>query len=254
MDISELASRLGSGRIFHAYIVTGGNDAARERAGQLIARAAVCRAGRGAPCGVCRDCVKAQRGVHPDIEVVRREKTEYTVDTMRALRARAMMVPNEAERAVYIVTDADAMNIQAQNAMLKIFEEPPEHGVFVLLAANPLRLLPTVRSRCETVNLPPEDGETSECRESAEEIMRAYRAGDGLRLVEALGPVEKLGREKLPELLGELRALAVRDRGLGAGELARIADTLDEAERIAAVNVSAGHISGLLLARLCVRE
>lgn len=251
MDISELQRRLSDRGIFHAYIVTGSDGDGRRRAGELIARAAVCSGGGRVPCGTCRDCVKAQRGVHPDIEIVRREKKdrEYTVDTMRAVRSRAGIVPNEAERSVFIITEADLMNVQAQNAMLKVLEEPPEHAVFVLLAENPLKLIPTVRSRCETVSLPPKEGEEPASMEAAEAIVRAYRRKDNLALARALIPVDKLDRTGTAELIAALRALAVRDTG--PEELETLTDILDKAERMWAANVNARHISALLLAGLC---
>lgn len=251
MDLSELQKRLAGRRIFHAYIVTGGTPEGRERAGELIARAAVCSGAGSAPCGVCRDCVKAQRGVHPDIETVRRERRdkEHTVDAMRQVRARAGVMPNEAEKSVYIIADADFMNTQAQNAMLKIFEEPPSHAVFVLLAENPLKLIPTVRSRCETVTLPPEQPGEPEFRELAESIIRAYTSGDALALSRAVAPVEKLDRAGVTELIPALRAIAVRS--VAPEAILKFTDTLDEAERMAAANVSAGHIAGLMLGSLC---
>ncbi len=250
MDISELQKRLAGRRIFHAYIVTGSDPEDRARAGALIARAAVCSGAGAAPCGTCRDCVKAQKGVHPDIETVRREEKgkEHTVDSIRALRARAGIMPNEAEKSVHIIEDADFMNLQAQNAMLKTLEEPPEHAVFVLLAENPLKLIPTVRSRCETVTLPPRAGET-ECPEAAEAIINAFGSGDDLALVRALAPVKKLDRAGLAELIGAMRARAVRS--LGPKELLKLSDTLDEAEKLCAANVNAGHVSGLMLGSLC---
>lgn len=255
MDLTDLKSRLASGKIFHAYIVTGGGDGARESAGELIARAAVCSASSGAPCGVCRDCVKALRGVHPDIELVEKTAREHSVDSMRAVRGRAAVMPNEASRSVFVIREADAMNQQAQNAMLKIFEEPPPHAVFVLLAENPQRLLATVRSRCETVNLAPEESRAFvESEPLAAAVIDAAAAGDGLALVRALGPVDKLGREAMPEFTGALRRLALEKYtggGISDRELEDLTETLDKVDKMSAVNVSAAHISGLLLARLC---
>ena len=259
MDLTALADRISGGRLFHSYIVTGGDGPARERAGQLIARAAVCSGGGKVPCGTCRDCQKAQRGVHPDIVTVERadKARELTVDVMRSVRAQAGVVPNEAARSVTIIREADSMNLQAQNAMLKVFEEPPAHAVFVLLAENPERFLPTVRSRCETVSLSPAEETGEGSPEAAEAILRAYREGNDRALMEAVLPLEKAGRTELPEITGALRRLAVRDTANGrlTGEkLERLTETLDRAEKLMSVNVSAGHIAGLLLAALIQTE
>lgn len=249
MDLSELKKRLSDRRIFHAYIVTGSDGERRQWTGELIARAAVCSGAGHIPCGTCRDCVKALRGVHPDIETVEKSGREHTVDSMRAVRGRAGVMPNEAEKSVFIIADADCMNVQAQNAMLKVLEEPPEHAVFVLLADNPSRLLPTVRSRCETVSLPPEEPEEPECVDAAEEIIEAYMSGNDLALARALVPAEKLDRTGIVELIAALRAGAVRKAP--REKFLKLTDTLDEAEKMAAANVNSGHISGFMLGSLC---
>lgn len=255
MDLADLKLRLAEGKLFHAYIVTGGSAAARESAGALIARAAVCSAGTGAPCGVCRDCVKALKGIHPDIEIVEKTAREHSVDSMRAVRARAAVVPNEAGRSVAVIREADAMNPQAQNAMLKILEEPPAHAVFVLLADNPQRLLETVRSRCETVNLTPErTRDAGETEPVAAAVVAAVTGGDDIALIRALAPVDKLTREAVPAFTAALRRLsldAFAAGDLSDADLENICAALDRADKMTAVNVSAAHISALLLARLC---
>ena len=80
-------------------------------------------------------------------------KKEIMVDQVRALIEDSYILPNEAERKVYIIEDADKMNVNAQNAALKLLEEPPNGAVFILCAVNPKALLPTVRSRCAEINL-----------------------------------------------------------------------------------------------------
>jgi DNA polymerase III delta prime subunit len=77
-----------------------------------------------------------------------RVKREIPVGRIRAVISDAQVMPNEAGAKVYIIRDADCMNMQAQNAFLKLLEEPPASARFVLCAENPEKLLPTVRSRC----------------------------------------------------------------------------------------------------------
>ncbi len=261
MDLSDLKKRLSSGKLFHAYIVTGGGPETREAAGKLIAGAAVCSGSGAPPCGVCRDCVKVRKGVHPDVELISREEgaREHTVDAMRAVRSRAAVMPNEAARSVYVIRDADAMNPQAQNAMLKVFEEPPAHAVFVLLAGNPQRLLETVRSRCETVNLAPSEASGDpELAEKAGLLVKAAASGDDMALVRAALEAEKLSRTELPDYLDAARRAAAnslgRPGGMTAQRLEIFSHILDRADKMAAVNVSAGHIAGLLLAGLCQKS
>lgn len=255
MDISDLAGRLSSGRLFHAYIVTGADAPAREQAAALIARAAVCSEDKNVPCGICRDCVKARKGVHPDIETVRREEkvVNYPVEVMRSLRTRAAVVPNEAKRGVHVVVDADYMSPQAQNAMLKVLEEPPSHAVFVLLADNPQRLLETVRSRCETVYLTPEDAELDAgVTETAEKILEAYLKKDALGLVRAVQPMDKLSKAELFDLMTALRRMA-RDRAaeLGGERLEKLLDCVEKGDKMVFANLKGSVVSGHLVAELC---
>lgn len=258
MDISELSSRLSSGRLFHAYIVTGADADTRMRAGKLIAQAAVCQAERGVPCGVCRDCVKCRRDIHPDIEIVRREKenANHTVDAMRALRARAAVLPNEAKRGVHIIDDADFMNMQAQNAMLKVLEEPPEHAVFILLADNPQRLLETVRSRCETVSLNPEQTLLDPKVEAvARELMEAYVRRDNLGLVRAAQPVEKFIKTELFDLMTALRRETLGRSGtLSETDVERFMEAADSGDKLINANIRGGYVAGELIAELIDRE
>lgn len=257
MDLSEAAVRIAEGRLFHSYVITGASPAAREEAARDIARAAVCSGGPPYPCNVCRDCRKALENVHPDITFIRREvdARELTVDAARRLRAAALTLPNEAARGVFVVCDADRLNPQAQNALLKVLEEPPAHAVFLLLAGDMASLLPTVRSRCETVRLRPEpeapDGDDAAW---AAALLSALSAGDNGAVCDALLPMEKLGREDLTRRLAALRSASVRDAAAGMGlsrdALLPLWDAISTAESFLEVNVSAGHVTGLLMARL----
>ncbi|MGM9521989.1 MAG: hypothetical protein ACI3VB_05875 [Oscillospiraceae bacterium] len=253
MDIPEIAARIRGGRLFHSYIITGASAASRKSAAKLIAKAAVC-SGKDVPCGRCRDCNKAEKGIHPDINIIQREKDakELTVDVMRRVRASASVMPNEASRSVYIIPEADSMNIQAQNAMLKIFEEPPSHAVFLLLAENPELFLPTVRSRCETLRLPPEELPLPQkASDTAKELFEAVRKKDNMALAGVTVSLEKADRSELSDITASLRALALgncsRPGGITAGTLCGICAVLDEADKYIGANVSAGHIAGLLL-------
>ncbi len=156
------ALTFGTGKILsHAYIVASQSEAARNQAVLEIAGAAVC-SGAGAlkPCGLCRDCRKVKAGVHPDIIQVRREtddkgkqKREIRVDQIREMIGQAQIMPNEADGKAFIVQEAETMNPSAQNALLKLLEEPPGGVVLILSTAAPAMLLPTIRSRCIELNV-----------------------------------------------------------------------------------------------------
>ena len=138
----------------HAYIISGPPGSGKRTLAGLLSAALVC-SGREAefPCLRCSGCRKAMAGIHPDIIRVRDEEKDITVAQIRALRSDAYIRPNEAARKVYLLEEAQSMNQSAQNAMLKLLEEGPPYAAFLLLTENAAALLPTVRSRCETLTL-----------------------------------------------------------------------------------------------------
>lgn len=210
---SALAERAGAGALSHAYILSAPSPDALHAAAAAVAAALVC-GGERPPCGVCKGCQKASKGIHPDVITVAPEPgKELTVDQIRALRQDAYIRPNEAKRKVYLIKDAHRMNPSAQNAFLKVLEEGPLYAAFLLLTPTPNALLPTVRSRCETVVV---DGKTEEA--SAELTRRAGElAGlllgeDSWRLVSWCAEREKDKREETAALFEETRRALLRYR------------------------------------------
>ena len=148
--------RLAAGRgLSHADILSGPAGSGKRTLAGLLARALVCSGKGEAPCGACPDCRKAAAGVHPDVITIGEEGKDINVAMVRALRSDAYIRPNEASRKVYLLPNAHTMNQSAQNALLKLLEEGPPYAAFLLLAENAGAILPTVRSRCETLTLAP---------------------------------------------------------------------------------------------------
>lgn len=152
MNTSQLG---GCNRLLNTYAIISDNAETRRREAERIARNAVCSAGGDEACGKCRDCQKAIKGLHPDIITIGLEpdksgktRKSIVVEQIREFSGDALIAPNEAARKVYILEPADSMNNAAQNAALKLLEDPPENVHFILCAANAELLLPTVRSRC----------------------------------------------------------------------------------------------------------
>ena len=101
-------------------------------------------------CGTCPVCRRIGRGVHADVMmIVPGDTGAIKIDQIREATERAAYRPFEGRRRVVIIDDADALVIEAQNALLKTLEEPPSASVFVLVSARPDMLVPTVRSRCQ---------------------------------------------------------------------------------------------------------
>ena len=149
----SLSAARSKGRMAHFYLISGPRGSGKHTLADLIAAAMLCKEPNG-PCGVCRSCRKVLGHSHPDyITIDDPEKKTVPVDLIRQARADIFIRPNEAERKIYLFPRAQDMGIPGQNALLKVLEEPPPYGVFLLLTDNPEKLLPTVRSRCVELKL-----------------------------------------------------------------------------------------------------
>lgn len=151
-----LSGYIDSGRLPHALLIEGPIGSGRRTFARQIARAVICSDQTGNnPCGICSHCHKALAGSHPDIEEIEGEGKSHTiaVGTIRDLRERAYIHPNEAKKRVMIIADAQDMNEAAQNALLKVLEEPPAHSLFILTCENRSQMLSTIQSRTLCVSL-----------------------------------------------------------------------------------------------------
>ena len=141
------------GRLSHFYLLSGPRGAGKHNLAELIAAAMLCKEPEG-PCGVCRACRKLLSGSHPDyITIDDPTRKTVPVDLIREARSDIFVRPNEGDKKIYLYPRAQDMGIPGQNALLKVLEEPPAYGVFLLLTDNPEKLLPTVRSRCVELKL-----------------------------------------------------------------------------------------------------
>lgn len=149
----NLRAGLRRNRMSHFYLISGPEGSGKRTLAKLLAAALMCT-GEEKPCGGCEGCRKVLGDVHPDfITVDDPEKKTVPVDLIRQARADIYVQPNEGQRKIYLFPRGQDMGIPGQNALLKILEEPPSYGVFLLLTDNPERLLPTVRSRCTELAL-----------------------------------------------------------------------------------------------------
>jgi len=149
----NLAESLAKGHISHFYLISGPAGSGKHTLARLLAAAVLCR-GSTKPCGVCGPCRKVMDGSHPDfITVDDPEKKTVSVELIRQARADMYVQPNESDHKIYLFPRAQDMGLPGQNALLKVLEEPPQYGVFLLLTDNPDKLLPTVRSRCTELKM-----------------------------------------------------------------------------------------------------
>ena len=133
------------GRLSHFYLISGPEGAGKRTLARLLSAALIC-GGDHRPCMSCPACRKVMANTHPDlITVSDPDHKRVGVDQVRQVRDEMFVRPNEAEKKIYLFPQE--LGLEAQNALLKILEEPPKYGVFILLTDNTGKLLPTVRSR-----------------------------------------------------------------------------------------------------------
>ncbi|MGN0521987.1 MAG: ATP-binding protein [Eubacterium sp.] len=152
--LNQLGNLMDSGRFPHAIVIEGEQGLGKKRLARLVAAALVCRL-ENKPCMNCSQCRKAFEKIHPDIfeYAAQGGARSFHVDTVRQVINDAYMQPNEADYKIYILANADLMNESAQNAILKILEEPPSYAVFILTVQSKSSLLDTIISRCVVVSL-----------------------------------------------------------------------------------------------------
>ena len=233
----NLRASIRRGHIAHFYLISGPAGSGKKTLARLLSAAILCR-GETTACMGCTACRKVMADTHPDvITVVDPEHKNVAVKIVREIRDDMFVMPNEADRKIYIFPQD--LGTEGQNALLKILEEPPSYGVFILLSENPETLLPTVRSRCTQLqmqSLSPEilepalrrefpeassqdlkaalwrSGgflgqaklfleEGAQLSEQTENFLRSFAQKDALGLVRVLAPMEKWKRDQVIPLL-----------------------------------------------------
>ena len=211
---------------------------------KTLAAALVC-SGEGKPCGRCINCLKALSDSHPDIKIFEPDpKTDnFKIETVRELRSDAYIVANEADRKVYILKDAQNMLVPAQNALLKVLEEPPEGVCFLLLTDDRNVFLQTVLSRCAVFSQGGGRRVDSGVLDAARAVAAAVPEANEYPLLAATAAFEKdktLFRAALQVLPEFFRAAVLIKSGAEASEEYR-----DTAQKLA-VNITTANLMRMI--------
>ncbi len=220
--LDKLQVLLDSGRVPHALVIDGGTyedrlSEARALASQLVGE---------------KDKVMAD--IHPDVVIVLPEEKKKTisVDIIRKMRDDAYIIPNENERKIYIIAKAELMQDYAQNALLKILEEPPRYATFILLCNTHSVLLGTVLSRVALFSLSDDDNleaseDFGECQELARKIANAVAKRNKFEVLAATACFDK-NFDNLPLTLDCLQGI-IRDALALQNDGPTITDSISEA-------------------------
>jgi DNA polymerase-3 subunit delta' len=245
-----LRAMLDADTLPHALLLEGSAEADRREAAVALARALLCQGAGGRereagetemfggmslfgepeeapretslPCEQCPHCHKSRENIHPDLKILEggAGARSFHIDAIRALRQDAGVLPNEADCKAYVLHNAQSMTAEAQNALLKLLEEPPDYVCLILTAPTRKKLLPTVVSRVFALSLGEAVAEALD--KEREEKVRGVAGKLALALagdkpyarLEATAPLEgekDLVREVLPATRRQLHALLVKD-------------------------------------------
>ena len=153
--LEQLYHAIASNRVAGAYLFVGVANVGKETVALHFAKTINCLTSDTGACGTCLSCRKADDGNHPDLQIIRPSGAWIKIDQIRELQKRIIYRPLEGVRKVYILTEAERMNLEAANCLLKTLEEPPADSVLILLTTNIEALLPTIRSRCQIIPFHP---------------------------------------------------------------------------------------------------
>lgn len=261
-----ILSMLREGRLPHALLLEGPDGSGKTDCARAIAAAALCEADDRAarPCGVCRHCIKVDKDIHPDFVTIDGAggSRSFHIDAIRALRGQASLAPNEGRCRVYLLTHCQNMTVQAQNALLKLLEEPPAQAVIILTCLNRHLMLPTIQSRVVSLGLEDTERLLDPSQEEgpeadARQLLEALGAGQEYRALALLAKLEqaKKGRDRYAQVL-EMTGHLVRcrltggpDYGLSPLQAVQFVDIIEQAKKQTMQNVGLSLVSALLCAR-----
>ena len=196
--VGILQRALAAGKLAHAYIFSGPDGVGKSTTAKQWAKMLLCKEPKKSKtsneafldsCGKCESCKVFDGGAHPDFYSVHKELVQYTKDGKNKTTPLDLPIavirefliekvadrPKMSQRSVFVVDEAQKLNIASQNALLKVLEEPPKHCFIILLCSRTEKLLPTTLSRCQVIRFGPVD----------ERIIVKRLTGEGVAKTEA---------------------------------------------------------------------
>ena len=278
--MKKLISAARENHVRQAYIFEGSRGIGKRKAARLFAAALVCETETHAPCGTCAACIGAKADTNPDIRYISSDKS-IGVDAMREIVSDAYIKPFESKRKIYIIENGELMTEQAQNAFLKMLEEPPEYAIFIILTVNSSLLLQTVISRCGIIRFSPVKKEVikkyirEKYPEADADFLAGYAAGNigkadeimqrddffplreaSLRLVLPLVSVHKISAYKAAEFMEENKEKALEIAGFWKSMIRDILLIQNTAESLMInkdMKKELAYIAGKVSPEICVK-
>jgi len=146
---------LQKNRLPNSLLFCGPQGVGKRRLAVALAQAVNCERLRDDACGECPNCAAISGGRFPDVQEIKPTGQVIRVEHVREMRQAAYLRPMSGRKRVFIILEADKMNDESSNTVLKILEEPPLFSLFILVTDNPYLILPTIKSRCQVLPFSP---------------------------------------------------------------------------------------------------
>lgn len=160
-EVQPLASRvitnsIKKGRVSHAYLIQGERGTGKEAIAMLLAKGLFCKDKVGVePCHICNVCKRIESGNHPDVHWIRPDGQSIKIEQIQNLQKEFTYSGLESSQKVYIIVGSDTLTLNAANRILKFLEEPSKKTTAIMLTDNSQSIIPTIRSRCQIIDLRP---------------------------------------------------------------------------------------------------
>ncbi|WDV45977.1 DNA polymerase III subunit delta' C-terminal domain-containing protein [Clostridiaceae bacterium M8S5] len=147
--IAQLKNIIKSGKVVHAYLFRGTKSLGKFTTAKIFAKTLLCSKKGDTPCNSCPSCIKFDSLNHPDFHVIKAEGKSIKKAQIDKIQSSINLLPNEGDKKIYIIKDANNMTVEAQNCFLKTLEEPPKHAIIIMTCVNSYNLLETIVSRMQ---------------------------------------------------------------------------------------------------------